>query len=290
MAVKVGKQVIDKGEANGGRITLAEVRDVFEHSLSKKFRPMITDDEREFQKHCDKYGMSKEQAQGLSDFANALTSLKVNAKGLFIYVPKDKFNNPSVVLGSDIGHEVFHTLSKGKSVEGKKTLKDLQKRMKKEIRLEPGTNPTSQDTDIQSLLMNAFKINDLATPTPELCDLYSHLQTENRCLAYTRTVLRTVFDPRLKKGEQKVISELNLPIEKSINPNSIATRPTNYTMNFLHAKLKEEANAYLVSSTLDRYGYKLPPEAMPIKQLIAATFGRARELLKGEMAILEKNP
>lgn len=288
MAVKVGKQMIDKGESNGQKITIDEVRDIFQHSIPRKFRPIITDDEKEFQKYCDKYGMSEQQAEGVKKFAAAIYMPKTNSKGYFIYVEKDKFNNSSTQLGSDIGHELFHTLSMGKTVKGKKRLKELQAVMKKQHKLESGSNETSKSLDVQSALVSAIKFEDLLQQKPEAIELYGQLQTENRWFAYMRTALRTVIDPRLKKGEQKIISEKHLPMEKLINPNSIAIRPTIEDIDFLQLQLKEEAKAYSVSSELNHYGYKLPSDSITYAQMVAANYARAHRLLEGEKQILAK--
>lgn len=289
MSVKVGKLIIDKGEANGGKIKLNEIKDIFEHSISKSFIPQITTREKAFQKYCEKFGMSEEQAEVVKKYAAAVSLPKPNCKGYFIYVPKNNINNSHIQVGSDIGHELFHTLSRGKTEAGKNNLKELRKLLKNGFRFTPETNLTIKGIDIQSLLMNAFKIKDLATPSEEVDELYSHLQTDKRCFAYIRTALRTLFDPRLKQGEQKTISKMHLPIEKTINPDAISIRPTNDDIDFSQNILKEESRAYQVSAILELYGYKLPPDTPMIKQIIATTFARAYQLLKGEKEILTKN-
>lgn len=282
LAVKVGKLIIDKGEVSGGKVTLEEVQDIFKHSIPGRFRPTITADEREFHEFCGQYGVSSEQAESIKKFMSAISLPKQNARGYFIYVSKYGLEQQSAQLGSDIGHELFHTLSKGKTIEGKEEFKNLRNKLRKKFKLEPGTNASGFCMKVQSLLIDAFKLDALVDQSPEAVKLYGRLRTENRCFAYVRTVLRTVFDPRLKQGEQKVISESHLPIEKKINPASVVVRPTKEALELLQETLLEEAKAYHISTVLDRYGYKLPPEAMPLKQIIAVNFKRASEVLSGE--------
>lgn len=291
LAVRVGKRVIDLGEANGGKVTLEGIRDVFERSLPKKFRPIVTDNEQAFLQYYEKQGVSQEQVESIRKYAEAATMPKPNGKGFFIYVPKEKLDASSVELGTNLGHELFHTLSRGKTVAGKNELKEAQKRLRQNGgKFIPESDTSTRDIAIQTLLVDSFKIGHLANPNPppEFSKLYSHLYNEKRCMARVRATLRTVFDPRLKPGEEKSISDLHLPIEKSINPNSIAVRPRSQDLKGLSDMLTEEARAYSISSALNSYGYKLPPKTLTINQVVSATFRRASMVLKGESAILAK--
>jgi len=286
MSIKVGKNLIDKGAANGEKITLGEIKDVFKQSVPRKFRPIITDDEKEFLKFCERAKMTEEEIKELRTNADAIALKNVSGKRYFIYIPEPELNKSYIQLGSNVGHEFFHTLPIEETEISKKELKQIQKRFKKEANLE---NQMPLSLKVQVLLTDAFMINNFKGQTPEFSKLYSHLQTKKRSYAYIRTVLRTAFDPRLKQGEQKVVSDFCLPIEKSINPDSIAVRPTFRNINFLQRQLKHESGAHSVSAALDRYGHKIPSDMTPISEIASKVFGRTCEILEGEKEILAKN-
>ena len=291
IAVRVGKKIIDK-QSDGKKITLDEVRDIFESSIPRKFIPMITDDQREFHKCCEKYGISEELEDEVNKSGKGITFVDLNAEGACIYIPKNNFDMLIGKPGGIIGHELLHALYK-KTVEGRKKLRGLQKLLKKGVEFEPETTLTGQSINIKKLLVDAMKIRQLARNEPEACKLHRRLQTEQRKFAYIRTILRTIFDPRLKKEVEKDISKSNLSIEKSVNPDSIAVRPTVKQIDILVDNLKEESMAYLVSHNLYTYSRTKPSAFMmwPFSpyQITSKTFAKASTILKSEKEILAKN-
>lgn len=306
-ALSVGKQLVDRGNANGKRINLPEIKDVFEKNLPKELRPMVTSNENVYLRAAEKSGATKEEAKEFMTKALACAFPKTDATAYFIYVPKELLNLPSDDVANALGHELLHTLSMGKTAEGKAKLREIRKNYKLGIKSEPGSDKSNFAVDVQLFLMKAFRLsNDQSDASRQ--ELLKQLkwvksdgqyETEQKkieraqkcSLAYTRMALRTLFDPKLKNGETKAISKLNLPIEKSINPDAIVEKPSEDIIDCLRATLKEESLAYDVQNSIACYALGWSPaERVTLLKGVSDVLKMAKYILKGEKEILAKNP
>jgi hypothetical protein len=283
IAVSVGKQLVDRGNLNGGKLSLDIINDVSKASLPKRLRPLITTDVDFLNRVYNKYGVSKEQAQANQTLI-ALATFKPNIKGHFVYINKTTLEQSnSLGLSGYIAHEIFHCLSRGKTVKGKKELKEMQHLFKKGYRPKAGTERSDVTVNLQLLIRKAFNIDGFLNPTPELGKLYTRLNTKDRCFAKIRTTLRTVMDPRLKQGETRLSRD-------KINPNSTVVRPTVSAMQRIIDMFKEEANAFKVNGIVDKYSLSTQnQQGMVINGMISNLLRDTVPVLEGEMAILKKN-
>lgn len=296
MAINLGERLTDAANAKGAALTLDEVKDVFKQTVPKRLIPKITADAADFEKACQHLAIPEDQKNTALEFMGACYFLNNDSKGHSIYLPKKFFESHPIVQVAGLSHEFFHTLSKGKTAQGKKGLKNIREAMQAQQlnNQEPINTNIGDATDVQKLLMNAFRVGEMASPSEEFVKLHGQLQrgkNPNRVNAYIRTVIRTVFDPRLKEGGQKEISKLSLIKEKSVNPEGIAIRPTKNDIENLRALFKEESQAYHVSGQIERYGLGVSKDTPVVttSQVIAGIFAKAPRALLGEKNILNRN-
>lgn len=291
MASKLGGKLVDRTNEKGAALTLEEVQDVFKKHVPKRFIPKITTNAEEFSETLKHFGMTEAQQNTFENFMGACYFINKDMKGHSIYLPPIFFEGQPASHAIGLAHEFFHALSQGKTTQGKKALRIFRKQTTTE-RKETFKNLT-YGVKVQDLLISSFKVAEIGNPTPETSKLYKQLRNdENRTKAFIRTILRTIFDPRLKKGEQRDISKLHLQKETSINPNGVAVRPTVQNIAENRAVLKEESKAYFVSGQVERYilGLTRDDPGVTLNQIISGVFVRAQRVLRGEKQILDRNP